>query len=160
MMMVDKSRESGFTLIETLIVVAVIGILAAIAIPQMVAYRQKSFNTAALSDLKNLKVTLESFHSDKNHYPATAVGGETIPGGGSASTPGLVFSTSNNVQLWYETSLTAYLLDSWHLLGNKQYGADDKSSAVYVAKGIVPLQDSLSDHLSANYVWPAPWATL
>jgi len=63
-----KNRK-GFTLIELLIVVAIIGILAAIAIPQFSSYRQKAYNSAALSDLKNSKTALESFYADNQHYP-------------------------------------------------------------------------------------------
>lgn len=59
----------GFTLIELLIVVAIIGILAAIAIPQFASYRIKSYNTAAQSDLKNVKTTLEAYFADNQQYP-------------------------------------------------------------------------------------------
>lgn len=59
----------GFTLIELLIVVAIIGILAAIAIPQFSQYRQSSYNAAALSDLKNSKVSLEAYFADHQYYP-------------------------------------------------------------------------------------------
>jgi len=68
--MLGKLRnKKGFTLIELLIVVAIIGILAAIAIPQFSAYRQKAYNSAALSDLKNAKTALESYYADNQHYP-------------------------------------------------------------------------------------------
>ena len=69
--MLKKMRKStnGFTLIELLIVVAIIGILAAIAIPQFSAYRAKAFNAAAQSDLKNLKTGMEAFMADNQQYP-------------------------------------------------------------------------------------------
>lgn len=61
--------KKGFTLIELLIVVAIIGILAAIAIPQFSAYREKAYNSAAQSDLKNGKTVLESFFAENQKYP-------------------------------------------------------------------------------------------
>jgi len=64
-----KSSQKGFTLIELLIVVAIIGILAAIAIPQFSAYRAKAFNTAAQSDVKNIKTGFEAYMADSTEYP-------------------------------------------------------------------------------------------
>ena len=65
-----RKSEKGFTLIELLIVVAIIGILAAIAIPQFASYRQKAYNSAAMSDLKNLKTGMEAYNADNQEYPA------------------------------------------------------------------------------------------
>jgi type IV pilus assembly protein PilA len=67
--MKNIKSSKGFTLIELLIVVAIIGILAAIAIPQFNAYRQKGYNAAATSDLRNFRTTMEAYQADYQVYP-------------------------------------------------------------------------------------------
>lgn len=68
--MIRKAKDQkGFTLIELLIVVAIIGILAAIAIPQFSSYRAKAFNSAGLSDVRNFKTQMESAYADDQEYP-------------------------------------------------------------------------------------------
>jgi type IV pilus assembly protein PilA len=67
-----KGDQRGFTLIELLVVVAIIAILAAIAIPQYSAYRQRAFDSAALSDVKTIQTASEAFFADKNVYPLEA----------------------------------------------------------------------------------------
>ena len=61
--------KKGFTLIELLIVVGIIGILAAIAIPSFKKHQVKTFNTAAQSDLRNLRTDLEAYFADNYKYP-------------------------------------------------------------------------------------------
>ena len=68
--MLSKLRnKKAFTLIELLIVVAIIGIQAAIAIPQFSVYRLKSYNAAAESDVRNSKTAVEAAYTDMAHYP-------------------------------------------------------------------------------------------
>jgi type IV pilus assembly protein PilA len=62
--------SAGFTLIELLIVVAIIGILAAVAIPQFSAYRAKAFDGAATTDLRNIKTACEAYFYDNMKYPS------------------------------------------------------------------------------------------
>jgi len=67
-----RKSEKGFTLIELLIVVAIIGILAAIAIPQFASYRKKAFDSASASDLKTMRTELEGYYTEKYRYPNAA----------------------------------------------------------------------------------------
>ena len=66
------TNRKGFSLIELLIVVVIIGILAAIAIPKFANTKEKAYIAQMKSDLKNLASAQESYFSDKNTYASIA----------------------------------------------------------------------------------------
>lgn len=58
------SKNKGFTIIELMIVIAVIGILASVAIPNFLSYRIRAYNASANSDAKNLYNAAQAYFSD------------------------------------------------------------------------------------------------
>lgn len=61
----------GFTLIELIIVVAIIGILATIAVPAMRTAPQRARESALKEDLYTMRSCLDQFHADRGRYPAS-----------------------------------------------------------------------------------------
>ncbi len=66
------SRRPAFTLVELLVVVAIVGLLAAIALPRLGAARGKAARAAGLSDLHHLATAQEAFFADSNRYATVA----------------------------------------------------------------------------------------
>ncbi|WP_318457952.1 pilin [Photobacterium leiognathi] len=65
-------KQQGFTLIELMIVVAVIGVLSAIAIPQYEKYVAKSQAASALATISALKTNVESYIAENTDFPAVS----------------------------------------------------------------------------------------
>lgn len=75
-----RGRQAGFTLIELMIAVAIIGIIAAVAYPQYTSYVQRSRLAEATGTLSLTRVRLEQFYQDNRNYGSTATAcGVAVP---------------------------------------------------------------------------------
>ena len=65
------SGQAGFTIIELIIVVAIIGILAAMAMPSLRHHPQRAQEAVLKTNLRTLRDVLDQYKGDKGHYPAS-----------------------------------------------------------------------------------------
>jgi len=82
------NNSKGFTLIELMIVIAIIGILAAIAIPNFIAYRNKAFCTAAESDGNNIAAAIADYFAIPTHVNTPTGLTQTVSGTNSYTITG------------------------------------------------------------------------
>jgi len=109
------SKQEGFTLIELMIVIAIIGILAAIAIPNFLAYRQRGYDGSAKTDIKNAYTAAQAYFSD---FSNAEMNQEKLEIGGFRSTQNvdLVFADGTMADLNFTTQ---------HTQGSKIFTIDD-----------------------------------
>ena len=101
-------RQAGFTIVELMIVVAIIGLLAGIAVPSYRDYVNKSKRAEAKAALTAAAARLERYYSLNNCYPSSACGSPTSADSAAALlNAGIAgFSGENSTKAYYNISLT------------------------------------------------------
>jgi prepilin-type N-terminal cleavage/methylation domain-containing protein len=109
-----EKGNKGFTLIELMFVIAIIGVLAAIAIPTFLNYQKRSANASAVSDLKNANTAAQNYFAD---YPSGSVDLPVL------KTYGFRLNSKVNLSI-SDGSSGALSMTTTHSAGDKTYSID------------------------------------
>lgn len=112
--------QAGFSIIEVLVVAAIVGILGLIAVPQYSTYRERAYNSAALTDLKSVAQAQERFFEGNAAYKALNNCFNVSPDDRCAADelPGMQ-ALSKGVSISVATSQSGFVATAKHVKGSK-----------------------------------------
>jgi len=112
--------SKGFTLIELMIVIAIIGILVAIAVPQFNAYRLRGYNIRAMANVKDASIAQEAYYADHRTYTSDLA---TLTAYGFRQTQGVTVQVPSKDD-------TSYSIVASHGSGDKSYTLTGPGGAI------------------------------
>ncbi len=147
--------DKGFTLVELLLVIAIVGILAAIGIPQLAQHRIRAYNASALTDIQTTRTAEHAVFADRQQYASTAGTGCT---GDPICTGSFNFGVGGVVDIVLRpgSALEArgtpvsYTTTTKHIRGDRVYCVDSDMSFVRFAA------DAVTVPLGVNFSAPVP----
>jgi len=131
-----KKDEKGFTLIELMIVIAIIGILAAIAVPQFMSYRMRAYNAGAKAIVHNLKSDQANLNAELGLYGHTEAGALVL----TAADAGVGVADSSTVAALKVAATAAVGGAGARLVG--QNNANTRTLAIGIAIGNNMIADA------------------
>jgi type IV pilus assembly protein PilA len=101
--MVIRNRQSGFNLVELMVVVGIIGILSAVAVPRFSTFKARAIQTEAKSGLNGLFLSMQAYEANYGQFPVFPVGNATAAGVGFAingNAPKYGYTVVSNAGAW------------------------------------------------------------